>query len=221
MSKGMDAKEKALAVIGLLSEEYPIHGTELIWHEPWQLLISVMLSAQTTDANVNSVTPRLFAQYPAPKDIAEAPIEDLERTVYSTGYYHAKARNLKALCTALVERHDGQAPETMEELIALPGVGRKTANVVLQVWKHERHGIVMDTHISRVTHRLGFIGRKDPVVGEQVMMEVLPKEHWLEWGDLLIQHGRRVCAAKKPACDRCVLKEICPSAFQFPHFDGN
>jgi endonuclease III len=211
-------EERALKAIELLEQEYEVHGTILRWEKPWQLLVAVMLSAQTTDANVNKATPALFKKYSSPAAIANASSEELERLVYSTGYYKAKARNLKALCQALVEQHDEKVPETMEDLVKLPGVGRKTANVVLQVWKGARHGVVMDTHISRVTHRLGFTAKKDPVLGERVMMEVLPKDKWLEWGDLLIQHGRKICTAKKPACEKCSLTKICPSAYEFAHF---
>ncbi len=216
------ASEKALRkraedVIGILSREYSIHGTKLRWKRPWELLVAVMLSAQTTDDNVNRVTPALFKAYPTPKAVAGAPREAIERLVYSTGYYKSKAKNLQACAKAVVDEHDGRVPETMSELVALPGVGRKTANVVLQVWKGARHGIVMDTHIQRVTMRLGFIEKKDAIVGERTMMRLLPKEYWLEWGDLLIQHGRAVCHARKPECEKCALSKICPSAFNVPN----
>lgn len=189
--------------------------TALDWENPWQLLVAVMLSAQTTDENVNRVTQDLFTKYSSPRDIANASLKELEQDVYSTGYYKAKAKNLKALCKALITDCAGIVPDTMKELTALPGVGRKTANVVLHVLHDKREGIVMDTHIARLTHRLGFTKKKSPSKGEQVMMRVLPNEQWKEWGDLLIQHGRKVCHAKKPRCHDCVLSDVCPSAFSF------
>ncbi len=207
----MRQKQRAQTIIALLEEEYPTFETALEWKEPWQLLVAVMLSAQTTDENVNRVTKKLFKKYPSIKSIAQAPITEVEQAVYSTGYYKAKARNLKALCTALIDQHQEKIPDTLATLTTLPGVGRKTANVVLHVLHDKREGIVMDTHIARLTHRLGFTKEKSPTKGEQVMMRVLPESQWKEWGDLLIQHGRKVCHARKPQCEDCVLSTLCPT----------
>lgn len=213
----MKPAERAQQTLARLREAYPPFDTALEWQEPWQLLVAVALSAQTTDENVNSVTKELFTDYPTPQAIAQAPQEELEQAVYSTGYYKSKARNIKKLCADLVERYDSAVPDSMQELVTLRGVGRKTANVVLHVLHRKTEGIVMDTHIARLTHRLGFTEKKNPRRGERVMMQVLPKQDWKEWGDLLIQHGREVCTARKPACSECVLADICPSAFTFAH----
>ena len=210
----MDEKKKALEVLRLLGKDYEEFGTELRYEKPWQLLVSVLLSAQTTDENTNKVTKELYKKYKTPRDIAKVKLPALEKDIYSTGYYKAKARNLKNMCAALTERHDGKVPDSMEELVALPGVGRKTANVVLHILYGKEEGIVMDTHIARVTYRLGFTNKKDPLKGEQRMMELLPRKYWKRWGDFLIQHGRKVCDAKKPKCAECRLNKICPSAFQ-------
>lgn len=214
----MHDEKRAQQILTHLRKQYPSFETALTWREPWQLLVAVALSAQTTDENVNEVTKQLFKQYPTPQAIAQASQEALEEAVYSTGYYKSKARNLKKLCNELVEQHDGEVPNTMKQLTQLAGVGRKTANVVLHVLHNKTEGIVMDTHIARLTHRLGFTKKKSPRQGEKKMMQVLPKEDWKQWGDLLIQHGRAVCSARKPACEQCVLADLCPSAYQFKHY---
>jgi endonuclease III len=214
----MHTTTHAKTIIARLQKQYPLFETALEWREPWQLLVAVVLSAQTTDENVNAVTKKLFKKYPAPKAIAQAKQEELEKDVYSTGYYKSKARNIKSLCTDLIEKHLGEVPDTMQKLTQLPGVGRKTANVVLHVLYKKTEGIVMDTHIARVTHRLGFTQKKDPLIGEKIMMHVLPKEEWKTWGDLLIQHGRIVCQARNPRCNKCVLNDICPNSYQFKQF---
>ncbi len=207
----MKLQARAQEVITLLEKEYPVFETALDWEEPWQLVAAVLLSAQTTDENINRVTKTLFKKYPTPQAIANASIKELEQDIYSTGYYKAKAKNLKGMCTALVTEHNGVVPDSLAQLITLPGVGRKTANVVLHVLHDKREGIVMDTHIARVTHRLGFTKEKHPLKGEQTMMRILPNTQWKEWGDLLIQHGRKVCHARKPHCEKCVLSDICPT----------
>ena len=216
----MKQAEHAQEVLRRLREEYPSFETALKWREPWQLLVAVALSAQTTDENVNAVTNKLFKEFPTPNAIAQASQEELEEAVYSTGYYKSKARNIKKMCQDLVEKHSGDVPNTMQELTQLAGVGRKTANVVLHVLHQKNEGIVMDTHIARLTHRLGYTNKKSPAQGEKKMMQVLPKKDWKEWGDLLIQHGREVCHARKPACNTCVLNDVCPSAYDFNHFQA-
>lgn len=209
------ARNRAKIIIKRLEKQYPDFITALDWEEPWQLVAAVLLSAQTTDENVNSVTKNLFKKYRSPQEIAQTPLKALEKDVYSTGYYRAKARNLKGMCVKLVEEFGGVVPDSLDELITLPGVGRKTANVVLHVLFDKREGIVMDTHIARLTHRLGFIDKKSPALGEKTMMQVLPNNLWREWGDLLIQHGREICDARKPLCEKCVLQDLCPSAHSF------
>ena len=214
----MQHSPHAQQILTRLREEYPSFETALTYEEPWQLLVAVALSAQTTDENVNEVTKELFKKYPTPNEVAQASQEALEEAVYSTGYYKSKARNIKQLCKDLVEKHGGEVPDTMQQLTQLAGVGRKTANVVLHVLHQKTEGIVMDTHIARVTHRLGYTNKKSPAQGEKKMMQALPQKDWKEWGDLLIQHGREVCHARKPACDKCVLADLCPSSYQFKHF---
>ncbi len=210
-------KQEVLAqeTLRRLRKKYPSFQTALEWDQPWQLIVAVALSAQTTDENVNRVTNKLFKKYPTPQAIAQAPIQELEQAVYSTGYYKSKAKNIKKLCAQLIQEHDSQVPTSMQELTKLAGVGRKTANVILHVLYNKAEGIVMDTHIARVTNRLGFTKKKSPRKAEKNMMQVLPKEDWKEWGDLLIQHGREVCSARNPSCASCVLNDICPSANTF------
>ncbi|MFT4250798.1 MAG: endonuclease III [Candidatus Woesearchaeota archaeon] len=207
----MNQKARAEKILTRLSKEYPHFITALDWSTPWQLLVAVVLSAQTTDENVNNVTKELFTKYSSPKQIAAAPLEELEQDIYSTGYYKSKARNLKKLCEQLAENNN-EVPDNMQELITLAGVGRKTANVVLHILYNKAEGIVMDTHIARVTNRLGYTKQKNPEKAEKKMMQVLDSKDWRAWGDLLIQHGREVCHARKPRCNECVLNNLCPSA---------
>jgi endonuclease-3 len=211
----MNKEERAQEVLKRLRPEYPGFVTALDFEEPWQLIVAVALSAQTTDENVNAVTKELFAKYPTPQSIAQASINELEQDVYSTGYYKSKARNIKKLCSQLINEFDSEVPDEMSELITLAGVGRKTANVVLHILHDKAQGIVMDTHIARLTHRLGFTKKKSPSLGEKTMMKILPQNDWKDWGDMLIQHGREVCDARKPDCEGCVLNDLCPSAFTF------
>lgn len=210
----MDRKT-ANKILKVLSKEYEEFDTELRYKKDWQLLAATLLSAQTTDANVNKVTPGLFKKYRTPRAIGNAKLSELEKDIFSTGYYKAKARNLKAMCQVLDKNFKGKVPDNMEDLVSLPGVGRKTANVVLHILHDKKEGIVFDTHIARVTHRLGFTDKKDPKKGEEVMMELIPKKDWKRWGDYLIQHGRKVCDARKPKCGECSLNKICDSAFSF------
>ncbi len=171
-----------------------------------------MLSAQTTDVQVNKVTESLFAKYRTAEDYAGADPDELEEDIRPTGFYRNKARSLRGMASALVEEHGGEVPRTMEELVTLPGVGRKTANVVLGNAFGVDEGIVVDTHVRRVSGRLGLTEEKDPVKIEKDLMQVVPREDWTVFSHLLILHGRRVCKARKPDCPNCVLKDICPSA---------
>jgi len=199
-------------VVARLKAEYPDARTELDWKNPLELLVATMLSAQTTDVQVNKVTENLFARYRTAEDYADANPTELEEDIRPTGFYRNKARSLRNMASALVEDHDGEVPSSMQELVALPGVGRKTANVVLGNAFGVDEGIVVDTHVRRVSGRLGLTENKDPVKIEQDLMKVVPEEDWTVFSHLLILHGRRTCKARKPDCPNCILNDICPSA---------
>jgi endonuclease-3 len=202
----------ASEVIARLKAEYPDARTELDWSSPLELLVATILSAQTTDVQVNRVTERLFVKYRKAEDYAGAPPDVLEKDIRPTGFYRNKARSLRSMASALVEEHGGEVPRTMPELVALPGVGRKTANVVLGNAFGKNEGIVVDTHVRRVSNRLGLTESQDPVKIEQDLMKVVPQEDRTIFSHLLIFHGRRICKARKPDCPNCVLNDICPSA---------
>ena len=199
-------------VVARLEAEYPDARTELDWSNPLELLVATILSAQTTDVQVNKVTERLFAKYRTAEDYADAPSHVLEEDIRPTGFYRNKARSLRGMASALVENHGGEVPRTMSELVALPGVGRKTANVVLGNAFGVDEGIVVDTHVRRVSNRLGLTQNRDPAKIEQDLMQVVPKDDWTIFSHLLILHGRRTCKARKPDCPNCTLNDICPSA---------
>jgi endonuclease III len=198
-------------VVARLKSEYPDARTELDWTNPLELLVATMLSAQTTDVQVNRVTQSLFAKYRTAEDYAESSPEELEEDIRPTGFYRNKARSLRGMASALVEEHGGEVPRTMQELVALPGVGRKTANVVLGNAFGLEEGIVVDTHVRRVSRRLGLTQNQDPPKIEQDLMKIVPREDWTVFSHLLILHGRRTCKARKPDCPNCILNDICPS----------
>ncbi|MGE5556127.1 MAG: endonuclease III [Methanocella sp.] len=208
-------KQRAAQTIELLSNLYPDAKTALNYTNPLELLVATMLSAQTTDAQVNKVTQTLFKKYKTAKDYATAPLAQLEEDIHSTGFYRNKAKNLKACAQMLLDRFHGEVPQTMEELIQLPGVARKTANIVLYFAFGITAGVAVDTHVMRLSQRLGLTAEKDQDKIERDLMALLPKEQWMPLTNLLILHGRLVCTAKKPRCDICVLNKICPSAFTF------
>jgi endonuclease-3 len=185
---------------------------ELDHQNAYQLLVATILAAQSTDKMINTVTPALFARYPDATALAAADQAELEVMVHSTGFYRMKAKHLIGMARAVVERHGGQIPDTMAELCALPGVARKTANVVLGSALGKQEGIVVDTHVSRLAPRLGLSHETDPVKIEHDLMAIVPREHWTAFAHRLIWHGRRVCHAKQPDCDHCVLAPHCPSA---------
>ena len=199
-------------VIARLKTEYPGARTELNWTNPLELLVATMLSAQTTDVRVNQVTESLFEKYRTAEDFADSSPDELEDDIRPTGFYRNKSRSLRGMARALVDEHGGEVPRTMPELVALPGVGRKTANVVLGNAFGIDEGVVVDTHVRRVSNRLGLTESQDPVKIEQDLMRVVPEEDWTIFSHLLIFHGRRVCKARKPDCPNCVLNDICPSA---------
>lgn len=190
------------------------YGTDYVCylnHEtPWQLLIAVMLSAQCTDARVNIVTKDLFVKYDTLEKFADANLEELEQDIHSTGFYHNKAKNIIACAKALIEKHQGEVPRSLEELTALAGVGRKTANVIRGNIYHDP-SIVVDTHVKRISKRLGFTQNDDPVKVEQDLMEVLPKDHWILYNIQIITFGRNICSARNPKCAECFLSDICTS----------
>ncbi len=202
----------ASEVIVRLKTEYPDARTELDWSNPLELLVATILSAQTTDVQVNRVTESLFSKYRTAEDYADSTPDELEEDIRPTGFYRNKARSLRGMASVLVEKHGGEVPRTMSELIALPGVGRKTANVVLGNAFGANEGIVVDTHVRRVSGRLGLTGNQDPVKIEQDLMGSVPEEDWTIFSHLLILHGRRTCKARKPDCPNCILNDICPSA---------
>jgi endonuclease-3 len=213
--KFLEIKRRARKIIELLEKRYPNAKTALNFTNPLEILIATMLSAQTTDVTVNTVTQNLFKKYRTPEDYATANMKELEQDIHSTGFYHNKAKNLKNCCKLLVEKFHSQVPKTMDELLELPGVARKTANIVLYNAYGKVVGIAVDTHVRRLSERLGLTEQKDQDKIEQDLMQLTPKDKWMELTDLLIFHGRQVCIAKKPKCDVCVLNKICPSAFTF------
>jgi len=194
-----------------LAEEYPDAHCELDHRNPYELLVATILSAQCTDARVNQVTPALFARYPDPEDLAVADPEELEELIRPTGFYRNKARSLIGMARALVDRFDGEVPASMEELTSIPGVGRKTANVVRSV-ALGLPGLPVDTHVTRLAHRLGLTTERDPVRIERELNRMIPAAERGAFSLRLILHGRRVCTARRPACERCVLADFCPSA---------
>jgi endonuclease-3 len=201
----------AEALLDGLKREYPDATCALTHQNPFQLLVATILSAQCTDARVNQVTPVLFAAYPDPAAMSRAGQEELEAIIRSTGFYRNKAKSIRAASARLMEAYGGVVPRTMEELLTLPGVARKTANVVLGVGYGIAEGVVVDTHVERLSRRLGLSRGKDPVAIEQELMRALPREEWIGFSHLLIFHGRLTCRARKPACERCVVSALCPS----------
>src|SRR3712207_1331091 len=210
--------ERSPALIGevmsRLKEAYPDARTELTWEDPLQLLVATMLSAQSTDARVNEVTEGLFRKHRTAEDYAEADLAELEEEIRPIGFFRNKARSIRSMARALVEEHEGEVPCTMEELVALPGVGRKTANVVLGNAFGVDEGVVVDTHVRRLSNRLGLSKENEPEKIERNLLEIVPEKERTLFSHLLIFHGRRVCKARKPDCPNCVLNHVCLSAFR-------
>ncbi|MFN2569535.1 MAG: endonuclease III [Candidatus Dormibacteria bacterium] len=205
------ASRRLPLVVERLAAEYPAPECALIHRSPLQLLVATILSAQCTDERVNQVTPVLFARYPGAAELVGAGRAELEEVIRPTGFFHAKARAIQEMCQDVVTRYGGSVPMRMEELVTLRGVGRKTANVVLGV-AFGTPGFPVDTHVTRLTHRLRLSAGTDPVAIEEDVCGMVPAEHWTDLGLRLILHGRRVCTARHPACARCVLNDLCPSA---------
>ena len=219
VKRGAALKEHAADVYARLAHEYPDAHCELDHRNPLELLAATILSAQCTDKRVNMVTPTLFARYPDARALSEADPAELEEIIKSTGFFRNKTKSLLGMSRAVVEKHGGDVPGTMDELVKLPGVGRKTANVVLGNAFGRNEGIVVDTHVSRLSARLGFTKETDAVKIEEALIPLFPREQWTMLSHLLIFHGRRVCDARAPKCPECVLNDICPSA-RVPQLDG-
>ena len=211
----LDPKTRALQIMRLLEKEYADAKIALNYKNPLELLVATILSAQCTDERVNIVTKILFKKYTKAEDYANADLTELEQDIRSTGFYRNKAKHLKGCCRLLVEKHNSQVPRTMAELLELPGVARKTANIVLTNAYGIVEGVAVDTHVRRLAQRLGLSESNDPVKIELDLMHLVPRGKWVRIADLLIFHGRQVCAAKKPRCNVCVLSKLCPSAFTF------
>ena len=206
----MEQATRAAAVAKFLFGQYPDAATELDYGSPWELLVATVLSAQCTDVRVNQVTPGLFYRWPGPEDLASATQEEVETIIRSTGMFRQKASSLRAAAEIVVSEHDGKVPEDLEALVALPGVGRKTAKVVLGEGFGIAAGVTVDTHVRRLARRLGLTRLEDPEKIAAELESLLPKEEWINFSTRLILHGRRVCSARSPRCDQCVLAEVCP-----------
>jgi len=210
----MNRQERADALTQAFRRVYPNAHCELVFASPLQLLVATVLSAQCTDKRVNIVTESLFATYRTAADFARASQEEIEEAIRSTGFFRNKAKNVRALAAAIVEQHAGQVPETMEALTALPGVGRKTANVVLGNAFGRNEGVVVDTHVARLSERLGLTTETTPEKIEVDLMGLVPRAEWTNFSHWLIWHGRRRCTARKPDCAGCEVQALCPSAFK-------
>lgn len=211
-------RKQALIIAKLLKKHYHNAHIVLKYSNNFELLVSVILSAQCTDKMVNKVTKKLFKKYKTIKDYAHADIKTLEQDIRSTGFYRNKAKSLQSTARMILENFDGKIPKTMSELITLPGVARKTANIVLGNAFGIVGGIAVDTHVSRLSQRLGFSKNTNPDKIEQDLMNLFERNDWFNLTYLLIEHGRAICNAKKPKCDECFLNQLCPSAFNFPNF---
>ncbi len=202
-------RDRARHVVDVLRREFPDSRCSLEHRDAWQLLVATILSAQCTDARVNQVTPAFFAAFPTVGDVAGAPPEAIEEAIRSTGFYRNKAKSIQGAARAILERHGGEVPGALEDLVRLPGVGRKTANVVLgEIWNRPA-GVVVDTHVSRIARKLGLTDTADPVKAEQQLGQVLPPADWRDFTHLIIDHGRRTCRARAPRCDACPIYRWC------------
>lgn len=213
----MEYKERAKKILSKLDEEYDVNGTALNFNTPLDLLVATILSAQSTDEKINEITEDLFKKYETAEDYANAPDKELKEDIRSSGFYNRKAGWIKATTKKIVEEYDGEVPDNMDDLTSLKGVARKTANIVLQNAFDKVVGIAVDTHVDRLSHRLGFTEEKDRDKIEKDLMELFPTEDWMKINYLLIEHGRAICEAKKPLCSECAINDLCPSTFTFKH----
>lgn len=207
----MTEKERINEIIMRLQKEYGRATIALRYRDPFQLLVAVILSAQCTDERVNKITPKLFQRFPGPREMAEADVKEVEELIRSAGFFRNKAKNIKAASQMIVEKFNNRVPDTMEDLLKLPGVARKTANVVLYKAYGIAKGIAVDTHVKRLARRLGLTRETDPVKIERDLMKKIPERLWGDITYMLIDHGRRVCKARKPDCNNCILSDLCPS----------
>lgn len=208
--KATEKTNRAMAVLARLKKRYPEPETMLDHKNPWELLVATVLAAQCTDARVNTITPELFRRWPDPAALARAPQEELEDVIHAAGFYHSKAKNLIGAAKRVVEAYGGEVPHTLEELVTLPGVARKTANVVLWGGFGINEGLAVDTHVKRLSFRLGFTKNTDPVKIEQDLIKIFPREEWGDVNHRLVWFGRDVCDARRPACSECELYDLCP-----------
>jgi endonuclease-3 len=205
-------KDRVVKIIGILEREYPYSRTALAFEIPLQILIATILSAQCTDERVNRLTPALFRKYPDAEAFAKADRAELEKDIRPTGFFRNKAKSIIGAAAKIVSDFGGRVPDTMAELIRLPGVARKTANIVLSSAYRKAEGIAVDVHVKRLSGRLGLSKQEDPEKIERDLMEIVPKKHWLDFNYLLVNHGRKTCQARKPKCPECKLAKLCPSA---------
>lgn len=210
----MDTKTRAAKIDAELKKLYPRASIALTYDSNFHLLVAVILSAQTTDVGVNKVTPVLFARYPTPQALAAADPAEVEEIIKPTGFFRNKTKNIMGAARKIVAEHGGEVPNTMDELVALPGVARKTANIVLYNAFGKIEGIAVDTHVFRLSHRLGFTGQEDANKVERDLMAIFPREEWGALTYRLIEHGRAICTAQRPVCGRCAISQWCPSAFK-------
>lgn len=206
----VDAQSRAARVVARLKIDYPDATCALQYKTPFQLLVATILSAQCTDVRVNLVTPELFRRWPTAAEMARAPTRSLEKVIQSTGFFRSKAKNIKAASASLIERHGGEVPRDMNQLVALPGVGRKTANVVLGTAYGMATGVVVDTHVTRLSQRLGLTTHRDAEKIEQDLMRIVPQQEWVDFAHRMIHHGRQICVARKPKCSQCSMNAFCP-----------
>lgn len=213
---GMEQRDKALRILAMLRDAYlDVKKTSLRFESPFELLVATVLSAQCTDEKVNEVTKELFKRYRTPRDFADVDINELENLIRPTGFYSVKAHRVKEISETLIKEYRSQVPRTVEELTSLKGVARKTANIVLSNAYGIVEGIAVDTHVMRLSQRLGFTKNKNRDKIEKDLMELIPRENWAEVNTLLIEHGRRICKAQRPNCKTCVVRDLCPSGEQF------
>lgn len=203
-------RQRTIQINKRLREKYPEATTALNWKNPYELLVATILSAQCTDKTVNQVTQQLFAKYPTVEDLAAADREELQQDIYSTGFYRRKAKSIQQMAQKVVAEFNGEIPDNMEEMLTLPGAARKTANVVLGTAFEKPTGIVVDTHVKRLAARMGLTTKFNPKKIEQDLTELLPRDQWIQFGHIMIWHGRDTCDAKKPMCAQCTLADICP-----------
>ena len=200
---------KAIQIIEKLKNDYPDATCSLDFETPFQMLVAVVLSAQCTDERVNKTTPSIFSKYPTVYDFDNMDLSTLEELIHPCGFYKNKAKNLKAAARTIIEKYNGEVPKTMEELLQIPGVGRKSANVIMLEAFHNPQGIAVDTHAKRISNRIGFSNESDPLKIEQDLLKVIPKEYYYDVNHLLVWHGRKVCTARNPNCDICPIKDLC------------